>query len=57
MNLKILMKIKVKSLNINPINNNIYEMCDICEHIYNMNKLFAAKCENHYICKRCKKLL
>ena len=30
-------------------------MCDICEHTYNMNKLFAAKCENHYICKRCTK--
>jgi len=45
----------IKSLNINPISNNIYKMCDICEHTYNLNKLFVAKCENHYICKRCTK--
>ena len=46
----------IKSLNINPIsNNNIYKMCEICEHTYNFNKLFVAKCEDHYICKRCTK--
>jgi len=42
----------IKSLNINPIANNIYKMCEICKHTYNLNKLFVAKCEEHYICKR-----
>jgi len=45
----------IKSLNINPIANNIYKMCEICEHTYNLNKLFVAKCEDHYIFKRCTK--
>ena len=45
----------IKSLNINPIGNNIYKMCEICEHTYSLNKLFVAQCENHYICKRCTK--
>ena len=46
----------IKSLNINPItDNNIYKMCEICEHTYSLKKLFVAKCEDHYICKRCTK--
>ena len=35
--------------------NNIYKMCDICEHTYKLGKCFVAECKVHYICKRCAK--
>ena len=36
-------------------NQNIYKMCNICEHSYPLTKLFVAVCQEHYLCKRCTK--
>ena len=46
----------IKSLIVkNNDKNNIFRMCSICEHTYPMTRLFVAKCEDHYLCKRCTK--
>ena len=47
----------LKSLTLpqNIINQNIYKMCNICEHSYPLVKLFVADCHEHYLCKRCTK--
>ena len=46
----------IKSLEVkNNDKNNIFRMCSICEHTYPMTRLFVAKCEDHYLCKRCTK--
>ena len=39
----------------NNNNNNIYKMCNLCEHTYNLIKFFVAECKDHYICRRCAK--
>ena len=47
--------IKSLYLSTNYITDNIYTMCSICEHTYNISKLFVAECEEHFLCKRCTK--
>ena len=31
----------------------IYNLCQICEHTLPMSRLFSAKCQKHYFCKKC----
>ena len=45
----------IKSLNLNQNTEITYKMCFICEHTYPMTKIFVAKCNEHFICKRCAK--
>ena len=44
-----------KNLSLYQNNSIVYKMCNICEHTYSMTKIFVAKCNEHFICKRCAK--
>ena len=31
------------------------KICSICEHSFQDTRLFVAKCQTHYLCKKCSK--
>ena len=56
-------KIKMKGNNFKKVSSffkknlysNIPNLCSICEHAYPETRLFVAKCQTHYLCKKCSK--
>ena len=46
----------INCIYLNQNNNNIYKMCYICEHTYNILRFFVAECNEHFICKKCAKI-
>ena len=47
---------RISCILINQNNNNVYKMCYICEHTFNILRFFVAECNEHFICKKCAKI-
>ena len=46
----------VKNIFLQQNNNNIYKTCYICDHSFNLTKMFVAECKEHYVCRKCAKI-